>query len=346
MASISSVAISLPDASYCNADVLAAGASWLKDSPAELALFRRFVEATLTKKRHFVLPLEGILSLNGARGRAEMFEQAAPQIALPAMKDAIQNSRQDPSQLGTFLFTSCTCPSIPAVDGILVEQAKLSSEISRVPIYQHGCAGGIVGLNLASKLVQEHSPVLLTSVELCSLVFQAKCRTGGQLVGSAIFGDGAASAVIVPENRGLTFVDSCSTLLPGSRQLMGYDIFDDGTYLRLDRELPSFLAKHVPQLVGKFLGRNGLVAGDVPWWLFHPGGVKILDFLEQAFSLEERQATWARRVLSTYGNLSSASVLFVLHEFLQDKTYKAGDYVLMVGVGPGLTIEQILFVVQ
>lgn len=199
-----------------------------------------------------------------------------------------------------------------------------------------------MGLSLANKFARHGQIAMLTSVELCSLVFQPTDVSPGHLVGAALFGDGAASALITPHDTGLRIVDTLSYLIPDTRHLMGYDILDTGMHLRLDKELPKNLALTVPDLVHGFLASHSLRAADINWWLFHPGGVKILGYLEQAFSLEARQCPWSRQVLREVGNLSSATILFVIKEFMDSQVAAPGDYALAVGIGPGLTIELIL----
>lgn len=343
MPSVSAVAITRPDQQNTKEEIAEVAARWLQNQPELFPLYARFVESSKTYQRSFVLPVQELLTLQGPAHRAELFEEHAPQLGERVMREVLQRSEVKPEEVQSFVFTSCTCPSIPSVDGTLIQNVGLSPHVRRVPIYQHGCAGGIIGLSLGSCFAERGGQVLLTSVELCSLIFQLNDTRPSQLVGAAIFADGAASAIISPQERGLCFVGMQSYLLPDTRHLMGYDIFDDGSHLRLDRELPSRLAQVVPNLVGEFLAGHKLEQENVAWWLFHPGGMKILDFLENSFSLRLAQCRWAKDVLSHYGNLSSSSVLFVLHEFLQDGEYRDGDYVLMLGIGPGLTVELILF---
>jgi len=343
MASIRAVCTAVPKHCYSNEAILAAANIWLRDHPDEMTLFERFVGSSQSDRRFFCRTLDQILEFNGMRHRAAIFEEEGVEVGVRSLRDACREAEIDSAELGTFIFTSCTSPVIPSIDASLISALPLDRSISRIPIYQHGCAGGVVGLSLANKFAQAGSKVVLTSVELCSLGFQSKNHTASNLVGSALFGDGAASVVVTPEDSGLVFLDSQSILTTGSRHLMGYDIHDDGAHLRLDKELPAFLAKHVPQLVPAFLGRHGLSTSDIRWWLFHPGGVKILNALENAFSLEPHQACWARDVLRNFGNLSSASILFVTSEFLKSGVCRERDLVLMVGVGPGLTVELILF---
>ncbi len=130
--------------------------------------------------------------------------------------------------------------------------------------------------------------------------------------------------------------------MPDTRHLMGYDIFDDGFHLRLDRALPSALIAEAPAILDGFLARYGLQAGDVDYWLFHPGGIKILNFLRKTFDIELEQCHWSYDVLREHGNLSSATILYVLDQFLQDKQDREGKNTLVLGIGPGLTIEMIL----
>ena len=124
---------------------------------------------------------------------------------------------------------------------------------------------------------------------------------------------------------------------------MGYELFDDGFHLRLDRELPQKLMGAVPERVAQFLKQYNLTTKDIAHWLFHPGGIKILDYLENGFNLKPVQCHWARDVLSQNGNMSSATVLYVLKAFLDSRSARSGDKALMLGVGPGLTVELILF---
>jgi alkylresorcinol/alkylpyrone synthase len=343
MPSIRSIGTALPEHAFTRQDVEEIGNRWLTGQQEKLDLFQRFLRSSRTEARNFVIPASEMLALNGMKHREELFEHHGPRLGEKALRSALLSADTDTEALTALLFTSCSCPSIPAVDALILERAGLPRTTPRVPIYQHGCAGGVVGIELASDLCMSRGPVALTSVELCSLVFQPGNPTSAQLVGSAIFADGAACAIVGPEDRGLTIVAKQSYLVPNTRHLMGYNVLDDGFHLRLDRELPQALASVAPVLVRDFLKLHNLTTEQIPFWLFHPGGVKILDFLESTFSLRPEQACWSREVLRTVGNISSATVLFVLKAFLDSKVYRHGDKILMLGVGPGLTVELILF---
>ena len=342
MACIKSVAISLPRYSYTKDDIGQAGQKWLAHQPEQLALFQRFLASSRIERRRFALPLAEILSLEGLESRAPVFDREAPELARQAVQSCLAQSSYHTQDISTLIFASCSLPSIPCVDVLLINSLDFRRDVCRIPMFQHGCGAGAIGLSLASRLAEGGKPALLVCVELCSLIYQSDDLSGGNLVGSALFGDGGACALVAPGDDGPTFVDAQSFLLPNATHLMGYELKDNGFHLRLDKELPSYVLEHAPRLITEFLGRNGLSTSDIAWWLFHPGGAKIIQFLEQSFHIQAEQSRWAWDILAEYGNMSSASILFVLHKFLQDRVLRHGDRIFMLGMGPGLTLELIL----
>lgn len=346
MVSVQAISTALPAHRYDAKSLLEESSGWLATHPEQREKFERFVRSARTESRFFTQPVSEILKIKGLEDRAALFERHGTTLGELSLRAALERARILPGDLGTVVFTSCTCPVIPSIDTILVERVGLDPNINRVPIYQYGCAGGVAGLALAAKLAEVAGPVALISVELCSLVFHRDDHSAGHLVGSAIFADGSATAIVSKEDSPLAFVASRSHLLPATRHLMGYDLHDDGSHLRLARELPEMLAAQVPKIVSTFLTDHSLHSSVIDWWLFHPGGIKILDSLERLFCSDPSVARWSRQVLREVGNLSSATVLFVLDAFLTEAPYESGDHVLLLGIGPGLTVELILFKVR
>ncbi len=318
-------------------------AQWLGAGSEQYALFDRFLANSRTSSRFFCMPPSEILKLCGVKKRAELFEEYATPLLLKAAGQVIQDKTSLARDLAALVFTSCTCPTIPALDVRVIDALKLKRDIVRVPIYQYGCAGGVAGLSLAAELSRARGSSLLLSVELCSLVFQAEKKEASDLVGASIFADGAGAVLLDEQHGVLRIVDTRSYLLPKSFHLMGYNQTDQGPHLRLDRELPAMLCEYAPEQVRKFLEENGLESKDVNWWLFHPGGIKILEALRAKLKLSQASCDFAYRVLGNYGNMSSATVIFVLNEFLHSGCAKTGDKVFLLGIGPGLTLETILF---
>lgn len=342
MSSITQVSLAVPSFEVDQAAMQDVALRWIPEDLKLQEKFMRICSRSGVEQRRFILPYTETLSLNGMAGRAALFEEHGTMLLTTAIERALANSSYDPAEIDSIVFTSCSVPMIPSIDAKAIFQTSLRRDITRVPMYQQGCAGGVVALSLGSKLARNGKPVLVASAELCSLVFQPENQSGSHLVGAAIFADGAAATVISPECSGVNIIGTQSVLLPDSRHLMGYDIFDDGFHLRLDRRLPSALVRAVPELVTGFLSSHGRYREEVGAWLFHPGGIKILDFLGETFSLEGEKCHWSYDVLREHGNMSSATILFVLEKFLSEKKLEQGELALVLGIGPGLTVEMIL----
>ncbi len=332
----------LPEHQVDASHMEAVGASWLSNDEVAREKFLRISTQSGVDTRRFSMPYESILSLNGLQHRAAQFEENGTQMLIEAIESTLKENDQDPAEVGALVFTSCSMPMIPSIDAKAILESSLPSDISRVPIYQHGCAGGVIGLGLGAKLSSLGKPVIVSSVELCSLVFQPKNQSGAHLVGAAIFADGAAATLISPEDSGVQILGTQSYLLPNSRHLMGYDIFDDGFHLRLDRALPNRLVHEAPAVLNQFLEKHEKQASDIDYWLFHPGGIKILEFLRETFSLSREQCHWSYDILRDHGNLSSATILYVVDAFLREEVMEPGQSALIMGIGPGLTIETVL----
>lgn len=340
MVSLEVIGTAVPKYRYSTDELLDTALTWLKGSDRKQELIGRLFRSSLASYRSFALPASDLLKLEGMAERARIYDELAPSLAASAVREVF--SRRE-GTIDISIFTSCSCPVIPAPDGALLEIVGLPRTVHRIPIYQSGCAGGVVGLSTAVRLARGGATSLLTAAELCSLVFQPGDTSATQLVGAALFGDGAAAAVVSPSNSGPLIVEAtASYLIPNSRHIMGYDLMDDGPHLRLDKGLPALLESSVKSIVQEFLRDNDVEVEDVRWWLFHPGGAKILHGLVELFHLEREQCEFAYDVLREHGNMSSATVLFVIKEFMDRQVATTGDRALVMGIGPGLAVELLL----
>jgi alkylresorcinol/alkylpyrone synthase len=315
---------------------------WLSNDASAREKLLRIAAQSGVHNRRFCLPYPEILTLGGLQSRGALFEEYATPLLKGVIEAAIHGSTTHAADIDSIIFSSCSFPSIPAIDAKVIMQSELRPDINRIPIYQHGCAGGVVSLALAARLCQPERPVLVSSAELCSLVFQADNHAGEQLVAAAIFSDGAAATIIDHHEGNLEIVGARSCLLPNSTHLMGYNTFDDGFHLRLDRSLPQLLSQHIPALLQDFLKQYQLAAQDIDYWLFHPGGVRILDLLVQSLDLSQEQCHWSYDTLREHGNMSSSTILYVLEKFQNEISLSRTQYALIMGIGPGLTVEMIV----
>jgi alkylresorcinol/alkylpyrone synthase len=222
--------------------------------------------------------------------------------------------------------------------------------VKRTPIFGVGCAGGAVGLARAEDYLRGHpeETVLLLSVELCSLTFLPRDDSMIQLVGASLFGDGAAAVLLAGDKADhgaahpVEILGSESLLLPDSLHVMGWDFTDEGMKLVLSREAPALIERHVKGAVDSFLEKHRKTARDIDYFLLHPGSLKIIEAFERALNLTSHDTRFTRRFLENYGNLSSASVLFILHDTLKTERPRPGSCGLLATMGPGFACEMLL----
>lgn len=344
MARIISVTGVQPRYRYGQEEITRAVETWLSDFPGLLELYNRISRSSKVESKGYACSLDEILSLGGSSMRSSLFEERGAALGVEAASRALAQAGAGPDDISTFVCTSCTFPAIPPLDSIIAPRLGLLPDIRRISLYQHGCAGGVVSVALASMLCSGDRKTLVLSMELCSLLFHLNDTTAIGVLGGVLFADGAAAAVISmnEEDDGLQIVKTHSELVPESRHAMGYEARDDGMYLFLHPALPGIVSSSAPEAVRAFLREEGLQPGDIKWWLIHPGGAKVLRALEDSLGLQQWQTRWSWDVLSRCGNMSSATILFVLEEFLKSKVCEDGDNVMIVGIGPGLTLELVL----
>ena len=214
-------------------------------------------------------------------------------------------------------------------------------DIDRVPVFGLGCAGGVTGLSIASRLAQARpgSVVLMVAVELCTLSFRLDELTKANIVATALFGDGAAACVVRTGDKGLAEIEmSGQHLWPQTLDIMGWSVDPQGLGVIFDRAIPPFAQAHMAPAVEAILARAGLGFADFDRLAFHPGGKKVVNALEKAFSLTSGTLDHERDILAQYSNMSAPTALFVL-----DRIIQAGlpGRTLLTAMGPGFTASSV-----
>jgi alkylresorcinol/alkylpyrone synthase len=260
--------------------------------------------------------------------------------------NCLEKARIGPGSIDRFISTSCTGFMIPSLDAVLAHRLGMKQRLSRLPITEHGCAAGAVALAEACahlKAYPDHR-VLVLSVELASLTFLRDDLSPENIIASGLFGDGAAAVVLTTEPRAgrPEIVTVESQLFPGSADLMGFKLTDAGLKLILSRDIPDAIQEHAVPALHDFLARNGLTPARVRHWLLHPGGRKIVESFERALGLGQNGLVRSREILRRRGNLSSTTVLCMLHDLLAEGGTKAGDLGVLVAFGPGFGAEMLL----
>lgn len=278
------------------------------------------------ESRAFARPLEYLLAGHPFSVRNRDWIDAAVGLGAQAVLRACEKADVSPDRFGTIVFTTTTGLATPSIDALLVERAGLARDIRRVPIFGIGCAGGVAAVALAARLADER-PALALSIELCGMTFLIRERSRTNLVGAALFGDGAAAAVL-GEGRGPRVADSRVEIFPDTGHVMGWDFVDEGMRLVLSPEVPE-MVPHARRMVDAMR--------PIDRWVLHPGGPRVIDAYARHFGVPEERLAPTRQFLRDHGNLSSASALFIL-----DATRaNAGERGLMLSLGPGFAAEAV-----
>ena len=272
----------------------------------------------------------------GTAARMQVFEEKGPELAEQAVRSALQQAEVEANSLTHLILISCTGMVAPGLELDLMRRLDIPSSVERYCIHFMGCYAAFTGLRLADQLVQANpkSRVLVVSVELCTLHFQ-KEYTEDNLLANSLFGDGAAAALVMQSEKGLQIKNYFSEVLWEGEKDMAWKIGDFGFEMRLSQYIPSLLNQGIRRLRDLFEAKFNF--SKVRHVAIHPGGKQILIQVQEAFGLSPEVNRHALEVLRTCGNMSSASILFVLERMLQDSSIQ-GD-ILALGFGPGLTLE-------
>lgn len=278
------------------------------------------------------------------------YARHALMLATQALETSLKNACLGFPDIDHIVSVTTTGLLTPSLESHLAQALAFPRSVRRTPIFGAGCAGGVVALSRTAEHLKGHpdETAVALSTELCSMTYLPKDKTMTQLVAAALFGDGAAAAVMTGdsgqhETKAIgEIICSASHLLPDSLDLMGWDFTSEGMRLVLSPKVPKAIEKHLPEAAEEFFKKAGIGRKDVSHWILHPGSSRVLDAMAKALNLAENDLRHSRRFLSRFGNLSSASVFFVLAELLENGRPKAGEHAVIAAMGPGFAAEMLL----
>ncbi len=297
--------------------------------------------------RHLALPIEEYDDLETWGMANNAWIRVAQEVGERAIREALERSNLTVDDIDCLFTVTVTGVATPSLDARLMNRLGLPSRVKRLPIFGLGCVAGTAGIARAADYVRgfpDHVAVLL-SVELCSLTLQREDLSIPNLIASGLFGDGAAAAVVVGEDRqtdGPRVVDTRSIFYPDSEDVMGWDISETGFRIVLSADVPEVVRRHLRGDDDAFLQEHGLNRSDIGVWISHPGGPKVLEAMQETLELPDSALESSWRSLREVGNLSSTSVLLVLEEALHQRSHQAGEFGLMLAMGPGFCSELVL----
>ncbi len=310
-----------------------------------LAAAMAIVDHAQVEQRYGVFPLEYLIRPRSLTQTTLEYQEHARGLARQVARRCLKHAELQPGDIDLIITVSCTGYMIPSLDAYLINDLGFRSDVRRLPITELGCIAGAMALTQAWSFVRAFpdANVLVIAVELPSLTFQPHDTSTANIIATALFGDGAAAALVTGQpRRGVEIVDTQSALVPGTLGDMGYDLRDNGFHMVLSKDVPHILRAQIGALSTSFLGRHGLAVDQIAAFALHPGGKKILEYVEYELQLQREQTQPSWDVLRDYGNLSSAAILFVLHAWLTQRNLQGGAYGLAAGFGPGLSAELLL----
>ena len=294
--------------------------------------------------RQFCAPIEWFLEPHGWTERSRLFVESAEALMEQAAGRCLEQVGLRPRDVDALVVVCSTGIATPSLDARLMERMPFRRDVVRLPIFGLGCAGGVLGLARADSLAKSMpgARVLLLVVELCGLTFRPQDLGKSNIIASALFGDGAAAALIEQQPSAPATGSSPVKILatgehtwPDSLDVMGWSIEEDGFGVLFSRDIPNLVETRMRPVIDQFLADQGLGLSDLDGVICHPGGAKVIAAIRSALDLGGDALDVEADILRRHGNMSSVTVLFVLDE---KRRRGEGGLRLMLSLGPGFTL--------
>lgn len=339
-----SLATAVPPIQLRQADVVARATSLFDGRRSEIGRLLPVFENAGIDSRYSCVPLDWYERSHSWSERNRLYIDNALLLLTEAAESCLAGAGLGAADVDAIVVVSTTGIATPSLDARLVDRLGLRPDVVRLPIFGLGCAGGVLGLARASALAHAMpgARVLFLVVELCALTFRKSDQSKSNIIAAALFGDGAAAALIGPsaaagDGGTLALGMSGEHTWPASQHVMGWQVEDDGLGVLFSHDIPSLVRRDFRPALDRFLTTHRLKFDDIDAFVCHPGGAKVIVALEEALELSDGSLREAREVLRQYGNMSAATVLFVLERMLRARRAYGSQRWLLSALGPGFT---------
>jgi alkylresorcinol/alkylpyrone synthase len=336
-AALISLATAVPPNIFLQKDVLAAAWDVFGPRLPQFETLSSIFANTGIIKRHGVKPFDWYLQPRGWPERTKAFLEGAEALFVEAAEKALANAQLSAGEIDTIVTVCSTGIATPSLEARVAGRMGFRADVSRVPVFGLGCAGGVSGLSIAARLAQARpgANVLLVAVELCSLALRLDELTKANIVATSLFGDGAAALILRAGDGGATRIEhSGEHLWPDTLGIMGWNVDPEGFGVIFQRTIPDFVTENLKPAVTRILEGMQLTMADIDRFICHPGGARVITALETALELHQGKLDHERQVIADCGNMSAPTVLFVL-----ERAREAGlpPRSLLTALGPGFT---------
>lgn len=311
--------------------------------------FRRKVlkifENAAVDKRYGIMSIEDAFTTTSFKEKNDIYITAVKKLGTSVLHKALEEASWDPKSLDYIITVSCTGIMIPSLDAFIINDLGLRQNIVRLPVTEMGCAAGVSGIIYARNFLKANpgKRAAVIAVEAPTATFQLDDYSMTNMVSAAIFGDGAACALLSSEEKttGPKILGDEMYHFYDATTMMGFDLTNSGLQMVLDPEVPQKIAEHFPDIIHPFLKKFNRTIEDVDHLIFHPGGKKIIQTVEELFAHLGKNIEDTKAVLKDYGNMSSATILYVLERFMSQSP-SVGKTGLLLSFGPGFSAQRVL----
>ncbi|WP_121313937.1 type III polyketide synthase [Flavobacterium sp. 102] len=343
---IKTVAKQLPQFSRNTEEILPYLDAWLFGQDERfIRKVRKIFEGAMVDKRYSIMDPIEVFTNTSFESRNNIYVREMIDLGEKVLVKALEKAAWKPTDLDYIITVSCTGIMIPSLDAYLINKLQLRQDIVRLPVTEMGCAAGISGMIYAKEFLKANpgKRAAVIAVESPTATFQLNDYSMANVVSAAIFGDGAACVLLSSHeaDEGPEIVDESMYHFYDNIHMMGFKLTNMGLQMVLDIEVPETISAHFPDIIHPFLAKNKLKMEDINHLIFHPGGKKIVQTVEDLFGALGKNIDDTKEVLRLYGNMSSATVLYVLERVMDNQPAK-GEKGLMLSFGPGFSAQRIL----
>ncbi|HSD05660.1 type III polyketide synthase [Flavobacterium sp.] len=336
----------LPNFSRTTAEIIPFLEIWLEGQEERfIRKVKKIFENAEVDKRYSIMDPALVFEKTSFEDKNDIYCKEVIKLGEKVLDKALKKAQWSPDELDFIITVSCTGIMIPSLDAYLINTLKLRQDIVRLPVTEMGCAAGISGIIYAKNFLKANpgKKAAVIAIESPTATFQLDDFSMANIVSAAIFGDGAACVLLSSDedDEGVEILAEEMYHFYDNIDMMGFKLTNSGLQMVLNIEVPNTIASHFDTIVHPFLEKNNLKISDIDHLIFHPGGKKIIQIVEDLFLNHGKNIDDTKEVLKLFGNMSSATVLYVLERFIDKKPEKDSKG-LMLSFGPGFSAQRIL----
>ncbi len=344
---IIAVSKAVPEFSRTTAEIIPFLDIWLDGQDERfIRKVKKIFENAAVDQRYSIMSPEEVFTKTSFEEKNRIYMRESVKLGSRCLADAIEKARWDAKDIDFLITVSCTGIMIPSLDAYLINRLQFRQDVVRLPVTEMGCAAGVSGIIYAKNFLKANpgKRAAVVAVESPSATFQLEDYSMTNIISAAIFGDGAACVLLSSHEleEGPEIVAEEMYHFYEAETMMGFDLTNGGLKMVLDVAVPDTIESHFPTIIHPFLAKQHVQIEQIKHLVFHPGGKKIVQLVEGLFGNMGKNIDDTKEILRMFGNMSSATVLYVLERFMESGRTEKGDLGLMLSFGPGFSAQRIL----